>query len=214
MRIIEDIYKEYNVMHFLTLHQLRVAAVASIICDSLSINIDKDSIIKACLLHDIANIIKFNLNYFPEENEPEGLEYWEDVKYNLILKYGNDEHEASVKITKELGMNDYIIQMVNCIDAASIETIKMDNDFGQKICMYADNRVTPHKIVSIEERNEEARKRYKNHPHSFTKEERDFFMENLREIENQIFSKSNINPEDLNDENVNKVAETLKSYQI
>ena len=66
MKNITDIYEKYKIMPLLAMHQIRVAAVAMMICDSLSVPIDKDSVIKACLLHDIGNIIKFDLNHFPE----------------------------------------------------------------------------------------------------------------------------------------------------
>lgn len=214
MKKIGDIYNEYKVMKNLQLHQMRVAAVAFQICESLNLEVDRDSILKACLIHDIANIIKFNLNYFPEFNKPEGLEYWEKVKYDFILKYGNDEHKASVQITRDLGLDDYIVRLVDCVDAPAIETIKIGNDFGRKICIYADNRVTPHNIVSINERNLEAKKRYENHPNSFDEAERNFFMENLTEIESQIFSHSSINPEDIDDQSIEKYLEILKDFSI
>ena len=47
----------------LAMHQLRVAGVAMQICESLDTNIDTNSVVKACLLHDMGNIIKFNLLY-------------------------------------------------------------------------------------------------------------------------------------------------------
>jgi 5'-deoxynucleotidase YfbR-like HD superfamily hydrolase len=81
-------------------HQLRVAAVASIICDSFDFLINKEKIIKVCLLHDMGNIIKFQLDYFPELNKPEGLEYWQNVQKEFIAKYGPNEHNATMKIMR------------------------------------------------------------------------------------------------------------------
>ncbi len=212
MNNIKDIYKKYKIMPNLQLHQIRVAAVAAQICDSLSIEVDKESIITACLLHDMANIIKFNLNYFPELNEPEGLEYWQDVKNDYILRYGNDEHQASLMIARELGVSDYIYELIYCIDSSSVEIIAMEDDFGKKICIYADNRVTPHGIVSAEERSLEAKERYKDHPHAFNEEGRSFFMNNLFSIEKQIFSHTDIKSESINDESVSKYLEKLESF--
>lgn len=214
MRKIEDIYKEYNVMPMLALHQLRVASVAMQICDSLSVELDKETIIKACLFHDIANIIKFNLNYFPEQNETKGIEYWQKVKDEFIDKYGDSEHIASVKIVKELGLSDSIVHLVDIIEPEFVEYVNNGNDLMEKIGIYADNRVTPHGVVSIEERNLEAKKRYENHPHAFGDKEREFFMKNMSSIEKQIFSYSNIKPEDINDESILKYLEILKEYKI
>ncbi len=214
MRKIEEIYKEYKIMPILALHQMRVASVAMQICDSLSVGVDKDSLVKACLLHDIANIIKFDLNYFPEHNEPEGIDYWQKIKNEYIEKYGNSEHTASVQIVRDLGLSEYIARLVEIIEPEYVVEVNNSKDLGEKIGIYADNRVTPHGVVSIEERNLEAKKRYENHPHSFNDKEREFFMNNMSSIEKQIFSSSNIRPEDINDESILKYLEILKNYSI
>jgi hypothetical protein len=214
MRKITEIYKDYKIMPNLQMHQLRVASVASFICDSLSIKVDKESIVQACLIHDMGNIIKFHLDKFPEWNKPEGLEYWQEVKNDFIIRYGNNEHHATLDIARELGASDYILELVNCIDASSVEIIKMQDDFGQKICIYADNRVSPHGVVSSEEHSLEAKERYKNHPHAFDEKSRLFFNENLNLIEKQIFSKTKIKPEDINDESIKNYIEILKDSVI
>ena len=60
-----QIYEKYKIIPFLVMHQLRVAAVAEMICDSLSMSIDKDNIVRACTLHDMFNIVKFKFYHFP-----------------------------------------------------------------------------------------------------------------------------------------------------
>ena len=188
----------------LQMHQYRVAAVAFQICDSLSIKIDKESILMTCLLHDMGNIIKFHLDYFPEWNKPEGLEYWQKVQDDYIYKYGKDEHHATIKIAHEIGVSDYILDLINSVDPSIIEINKLGENFDKKICVYADNRVTPHGVVSIKQRLEEAKIRYENHSHSFEESEHLFYYENMDEIEKQIFSKTDIKPEDINDESITK----------
>ena len=74
-----EIYKEHNVMPNLQEHMLRVAAVASLICDNCTEKLNKEDIITACLLHDIGNIVQFQLSYFPEFNKPQGIEYWQGI---------------------------------------------------------------------------------------------------------------------------------------
>ena len=198
----------------LVMHQVRVAAVAMQICESLGVSVDCESIVKACLLHDMANIIKFNLEYFPEHNEPEGLEYWQKVKDDYISKYGHNEHVASLSIAEELGVSPYIYELVNCVDSSAIENIANGSDFGKKICIYADNRVTPFGVVSAEEHSLEAMERYKNHPLAFNEESRSFFNKYLFLTEIQIFSNSKIKPEDINDESVANYIEKLKAFTI
>jgi hypothetical protein len=214
MKKIEDIYKEYKVMPILALHQLRVAAVAMQICDSLSVKLDTDSIIKACLLHDIANIIKFDLTYFPHAVEPEGIDYWQSVKAECIEKYGKSEHVASAKIVKDLGQSAYVSRLVDMIEPEFVKEINSGNDLGEKIGVYADNRVTPHGVVSLSERLVEVKKRYEKHPHSFNDETHESYKKDIKEIENQIFSYSKIKPNDINDKSIEIYLEKLKNYEI
>ena len=214
MKKITDIYTQYKIMPNLQMHQFRVAAVAFQICDSLDIKIEKEDILKTCLLHDMGNIIKFNLNYFPEWNNPEGIEYWQKIKDDYITKYGNDEHHATIKIAKEIGIDSFVLDLIDSVDPSLIEINRKDLNFNKKICIYADNRVTPHGIVSIKERNIEAKKRYENHPHAFDENGHIHFIENIKEIEKQIFSHSKIKPEDITDESTIFYLENLKNFEI
>ncbi|OGJ05053.1 hypothetical protein A2387_02880 [Candidatus Nomurabacteria bacterium RIFOXYB1_FULL_36_10] len=214
MKKITEIYKEYNIMPMLAMHQMRVAGVAMQICEALDVEVDKESVIKACLLHDMGNIIKFKLEQRPEWNEPLGTAYWQGVKDDFILKYGNDEHHASLEIAKELGLSTSIYDLINCIDASVAEKIVIEDDFNKKICAYVDNRVSPHGVVSVEEHSLDAKKRYEDHPHAFDEEKRIFFNKNLFEIENQIFSHTKIKPEDINDESIVPYLEKLQDFSI
>lgn len=214
MKNIIEIYKEYKIMPNLVQHQIRVAAVAMQICNSLNITIDKDSIVKACLIHDMGNIIKFDLSLFPEWSSPEGEDYWESVKSEYIAKYGDREHNASNSIASELGVSFKISELIKCVDSSLIKQITNEDDFEKKICIYSDNRVSPHGIVSAEEHSLEAKERYKNHKHAFNEESRLLFNKDLNLIEKQIFSISNIKPEDINDESVKDYLEKLKNTLI
>jgi hypothetical protein len=214
MRKITDIYDEYKIMPNLQMHQLRVTAVAKQICESLSIETDKNAVIKACLLHDMGNIIKFTLGYFPEFLEPEGLEYWQKVKNDYIFKYGSNDHAASLAIAQEINVSARIYDLINCIDATVSENIAIEDDWEKKICAYADNRVSPYGVVSAIDHSINAKKRYKNHPHYFSEKDRSLFMKNLFSIEKQIFSRSKIKPEDINDASVARDIEILKDFEI
>jgi hypothetical protein len=116
MRKIKDIYEEYKIMPNLQMHQLRVAGVVSQLCDSLNLEVTKETLIITCLLHDMGNIIKSRLDYFPEFIKPEGLGYWQNVKDEFIQKYGEDEHEATVQIIKELGLPERVVNLAGKTD--------------------------------------------------------------------------------------------------
>lgn len=209
-----DIYTEYKIMPNLQLHMLRVAAVASIICDNFIREVNKEKIIFACLLHDMGNIIKSNLLYFPEFNEPEGIDYWENVKSEYIKKYGDNEHNATLKIMEELGATPEYISIVDKIDFVNVCDHSMQEDFIMKIVVYADMRVDPKGVVSYEGRMNEAKKRYKTFRHLTTDKQREKLFSCGQDIEKQIFSKCRIKPEDINDEIVEPIISSLKDFVI
>lgn len=209
-------------------HQLRVAGVAMQICDAINgVEIDRDAIIKTCLLHDMGNIIKFNLDYFPEFLEPEGLEYWQKVKDEYIEKYGKDEHHATMQIAKELPVFNNVIEFINSIGFSQAEKNKEDNNFSIKICCYSDMRVRPEGIVLLSDRLNDLRNRYNsqrrsidikekylNRPSAVSENLRNIFEDSLKEIEKQIFSKCKIKPEDITDKSVALYIEKLKNFEI
>ena len=62
-----NIYAKYKIPPQLQTHQLRVAAVAKTICEHLWPKLsDMRTIISTCLVHDMGNIIKFDLDKFPK----------------------------------------------------------------------------------------------------------------------------------------------------
>lgn len=217
MRNILDIYKEYKIMPNLAMHQLRVASVIYLIINNLNIKVDEDVAIQAGLLHDMGNIIKFDLNYFPEFSKPLGLEYWQNIQNEYIKKYGRDEHKATQDILKELNVNQKVID----IDEQMVFGLLCDNkdkeNWELKLLHYADMRVGPYGIISYEERMEDARKRYeKKLDDEMTREvgRRELLLSCGKDIERQIFANCKIKPEDINDESVKKIIEELKSFEI
>lgn len=194
-------------------HMLRVAAVASLICDNFDEPLPKEEIISACLLHDMGNIIKSDLKYFPEFLEPQGLDYWQEVKDEYIQKYGKNELQATVQIIQELGLSNLLPVFGGMSFAKAKENLAVE-DFAIKICFYADLRVDPHGVVSYEGRMEEGKKRYQNRTDVFSTEGRDYLVQCGKEIEKQIFAKCKIKPEDINNETAAPIILSLRGFVI
>ena len=214
---IGEIYRKYKIMPSLQEHMLRVAAVASLICDNFTEPLLKEEIITACLLHDMGNIIKFKLDAFPEFLEPEGLDYWQKVKNEYIKKYGENEHKATTMILKELGVSERVIFIVDQINFVLYCRLCDSPDLSSKIVVYADGRVDPHGVVSFEERMNEGKNRYKNHKSTFgavTEKERQRLVAYGLEIEKQVFAKCKIKPEDINDTAIAPIILSLKNFVI
>ena len=214
-KTISEIYTEYKIMPSLQNHMLRVAAVASLVCDNFNEPLEKNNIVIACLLHDMGNIIKSDLNYFPEFVEPEGLEYWQNVKNEYIKKYGDNEDQAHEKITRELGVSSEVILLVNQNRFSLFCKHKDLGDINVKIMHYADARVGPYGVLSYDERMNEAKKRYQNREdNNLKEEERKRLVACGKEIEQQIFSKCKIKPEDINDESVKSMILELNNFVV
>ena len=219
MKILE-IYEKYQIMPQLQEHQLRVAGVAGVICENFNplpirlslragsnpphkgegtASIDGMNIVKACLLHDMGNILKFDLKkshiFLKKEID---VEFWEKVKEEYREKYGSDEHQASLEIAKEIGVSQRVLELIDCIEFSKVEENLNSTDFGKKICEYSDDRVGFLGVMSMEERFADLRARYAHrHTQWGAEEARQKFETSVREIEKQIFIHCNIKPEDI-----------------
>src|SRR3989338_7200834 len=120
MKTPREIYAAYNIMPSLQLHQLRVAAVAKLLCEHLKKSVRTKDVVVACLFHDMGNIVKFQLGDIPEFLEPEGLAYWEGVKAEFIEKYGREQHAANETIAREIGLSEDVISCILAINFSKI----------------------------------------------------------------------------------------------
>lgn len=210
---INEIYEKYKIMPNLQFHMLRVAAVASLICDNFRKEAHKSSIISACLLHDMGNIVKFKLDRFPEFLEPEGFEYWFKVQQDFIQKYGEEDYSVTYKILNEMKVPSRIVKLIKSIEFAKAPQSAISDNFERKICIYSDLRVAPLGIVSLEERLTEVKSRYIRN-----KKVTEAFFDNLsssmREIEKQVFKYCKLKPEDISDSELRQTIENLARFEV
>jgi len=199
----------------LRLHMYRVAGVASVICDNIAENVDRESIITACLLHDMGNIIKFKLDLFPTFLEPEGREYWQNVQNEYFKKYGKDEHVATIDIAREVGVNEKVMHLLESIGFTQAKENYAATDFDRKIAAYSDMRVEPHGVVSLEDRFRDGRKRTRIHkPNSHDESLFEEMSSFLRKIEKQIFEKAAIKTDDVTDEKISDYVKKLSDFEV
>ena len=209
---ITEIYKKYKITSALQEHQLRVAAVAKQICDNLAVPVDAKTVIEACLLHDMGNIIKFELGSNPKWLEPEGLEYWKVVQKEFTNKYGEDEHHATLQIAKELKVSHDVFSCIDNIGFSKAVRNLEQGTIEQKICGYSDMRVGPDRVLSLEGRLEDGNARWPHRPHFVID-----FGERTRAwhaIESQIFENVKIQPSNITDECIAPIIEELRAYEI
>jgi|SRR5665213_138810 len=222
MRTPREIYEAYRIMPILDTHQLRVASVAKMICDSFANStdspIDARSIILTALFHDMGNIIKSNLDYFPDLfKDQEERAYWEKVKQEYIEKYGVNEHYAALAITEELGLSEVVRRYIAGIGFSNVKTTRDSGSYEEKICEYADLRVGPFGVLTLEGRITDIQTRYAGRRHAAVPDDENEFNELKQaafEMEGQIFAKTSIKPEDINDASVAPLIEELRDYQV
>ncbi len=209
MNIIE-IYKKYHLPENLQMHMLRVAACSNLIIDNWTgKEIDKESIIRVCLLHDMGNMVKIPEDFSKDEE-------FLNIRKKYFNKYGTNDHEINLEIGKQEGLTEKeIIILDGKRSRKNEETLKSDS-YEIKICAYCDQRVAPDGVVGIKERLEDAKIRYKDKPLSVwsNEEKANHLIECSLGIEKQIMEYCKLKPEDINDVSIQKYIEKLKRYEI
>jgi hypothetical protein len=213
---ITEVYDKYNIDKMLLAHQLRVAAVAKLVCDNFTKPVDTGTVITACLLHDMGNILKYDFSQPGDWYQPKGKEYWRQVQKAVATKYNsNDEHEVTLKIAKELKVSQAVLDCIKSIDfGRAIETYS-GSKLEPKICSYADLRVTPLGVVSLRERLDEGARRYKNRPDKWLSSD---IAAKIHQacFDNEAFISRHcrLKLSDITDELAAPIAEQLKAYEI
>lgn len=216
MKTVQKIYEQYRIMPGLQLHQLRVAGVAKMMCDHFNEPIRADDVVLACLFHDMGNIVKSDLSLFPEFLKPEGRAHWEFVKAEYIRAYGGEQHSVNAAIAHEIGLPERIVKWYDVSGFSKLAGIVKSDSLELKVYQYADLRVGPHGVLSLESRLAEGRARYaaRRRPHYANDEAFAHLSAQARTLEKQLFAKINIAPEDITEEAVAPLIEELRKYEV
>lgn len=205
---VSDIYHKYQVPKGLQEHMIRVAALAQIICESWKgEGIDKDSIIQACLFHDIAKPMVFDLakqaQYGMSEEDIESLKkHQEDLKF----LYGDDEHHATVKICVEVGCSSKAVKLIDDLEWDYIPRLLEKNNSEALIPIYCDMRIGIKGVLLLQERLDDLRKR--------TGEDKDNVAENGNKVENFLKEKVSIDLNSVADVQLNEKFESFLNMDI
>lgn len=159
----DEMYKQFGTPKNLQVHML---TVTSLICDVkqhwIGEDINWDDLIIAGLLHDLGNVIKFDLDKFPNllGDELPRIEFWREEQKKLIAKYGSDDHEATGKMLDELGVSERIKEVIQTKSFGNIRNTASSNDWLPKILQYCDLRVSPYGLMTLDERVRDIEERY------------------------------------------------------
>ena len=205
-----DIYNKYHLPENLQMHMLRVAACSNLIIDNWNgQEIDKESIIRVCLLHDMGNMVKIPEDFSKDEE-------FIKIRKKYFDKYGTNDHEINLEIGKIEGLSEKELKILDGKRSRKNEETLNSNSYEIKICAYCDQRVAPNGVVGIKERLEDAKVRYKDKPLSvwFNEEKANHLIECSLGIEKQIMELCKLNPEDISDDSIQTYIEQLKKYEI
>jgi len=178
-----------------------------------SVIINWNIVIKSALLHDLGNIVKFDLEKHPEifKAEGENIEHWKKMQKEMIDKYGVDDHAATRKMLAELRVDDRIVKIILSKTFGNSKEIAAGNNWHAKILLYADLLVAPSGIVTLNSRLEELIKRsirYSSRP--------DYpeLIEAARDIEKQIQEKVAVPLSEISDDSIKNVFENIENTDI
>lgn len=206
--IIAEIYESYEIPPNLQEHQLTVASVAQTVCDVQVGFVETDAVVRACLLHDMGNIIKFKLESTDPGLALGDVEHWRTVQKRFIAKYGPSEHEATLAIAREIGVPSRILELLDMIGFSHARATLESGDRAAMIASYSDMRVSPTGVTSLHARLDNIRERYGSTP------ERVDMEKAYEAMEKELFTDVHIAPEDITDESVAVIRNQLRQNSL
>ena len=208
MNILE-IYNQYHLPENLQMHMLRVTACTNLILDNWTgKSIDREAITRVSLLHDMGNMVKI-----PEEGQDR--EFIE-IRRKYFEEYGTNDHAINMVIGKKEGLTEKELEILDGKRSRKNEQTAKSDNYEIKICAYCDQRVAPDGVVSLKERLENAKIRYKDKPLSVwsNEEKANQLIKWALQIEEQIMKYCKRTPEDINNQSIQAYIDRLKEYEI
>ena len=203
------IYNQYHLPENLQMHMLRVAACTNLILDNwMGKTIDRKAITRVSLLHDMGNMVKI-----PEEGQDREFIV---IRRKYFEEYGTNDHEINMVIGKNQGLNNKELEILDGKRSRKNEQTAKSDNYEIKICAYCDQRVAPDGVVSLKERLEDAKIRYKDKPLSVwsNEEKANQLIKLALEIEEQVMRYCKLKPEDINNQSIQTYIDRLKEYEI
>ncbi len=209
---ISEIYKHFGIPPNLQEHMLRVAAVVSLIQKHWTgDSMDWETTKKLALLHDLGNVVKMDNKNHPEflGDEQFNVDYWNQRQKEMIAKYGSDDDEATRKMLLEIGIDQKTADIIfNKRFVNSVHT-KNSNNWPLIIMYYADLRVLPFGIGSLEERLSDIKKRYLN---MVARPDFKDLLSACRDIEKIVQENLDISVNEINNNSIDKEITKNKDY--
>lgn len=201
---IDEIYQRFSVPQNLKEHMFRVFGIISVIGKNWTgEKLDWNLIKKLSLLHDLGNIVKFNL----KEEEM----YLKETQKMMIDKYGADDHEATGKMVKELGFSGEAVDTIQSKSFGNSIEIAKSQNYLLKILYYSDMRVLPNGVGTLEDRLSDVRNRM---PKYSSRPDFEDLVSASRDIETQIQKSVSVPLSTINNETIIQFISEASSYDV
>lgn len=173
------IYQQYSIPLNLAQHMLQAAALGNLILDSWQgSGLDRQLLISTLLVHDIGNLVKFDLNSSPtitfqhtddvvkipqllQLRTIDDSDYWLRKQKEMRDKYSSHADQANRLIVKELGLDPRINRLLEHHSLQELTTLLHNDNWQKKIVLYADMRVAPSGLTNLTARIKDLRRRYR-----------------------------------------------------
>lgn len=193
---IKNLIKEFHVPSHVLAHSKKVAEVALFLGEKLiekGEKVDLDLIEKGSLLHDILRICDFHIwepHKFPENLTKGKLEKWNSLREKFK---GIHHADAAYQIFMEKGHKNLAEIILKHKFVYILDKRFAPKTWEEKIVYYADKRVMHDKIVSLDERIKDGKKRNVHSKKALALSEK--AEKRIYELEKEIFEKIGGEPE-------------------
>ncbi len=161
----EQIFERYRLPQLLQTHLWRTASLMELLLNHWhGPELDKELLIETMLLHDLGNLVKFDLTdttpiMLLSETE---LPMYRALQAKWHQKYGKVVDAVTVSFIKELRLANgpTMSQIILAHTDGTQATTVAQNDWSQKLCDYTDFRIAPHGLVTLQQRFDDLSKRY------------------------------------------------------
>ncbi len=206
-----ELLKQYRVPEHIVKHSVIVAKLAVFLAGRLrekGISVDIELVDRACLLHDVARPCDFKGSDSNSSKQaikeqsygllPEDRAKWQQLK----AKYQGLCHEDIAYELLKIKYPELAVTIKRHRYIAILDEKEKPTTWEEKLVYYADKRIMHDRIVSLKERLEEAHKRniHLRERHTQNGINTSKVDPLIFELEEEIFSKINLNPLDVMDE--------------
>lgn len=207
-----SIYEQYRIPPNLQDHMLAVAGVGRIIAQALPLeSVDVTRVTQTLLLHDLGNIIKYDLTkpelFGNEPSDTASLALFAALQTEFQERYGTNPELATAIIMRELGIAADVIVLLEQLDMRRLREVLTHGSWEEKIVLYADQRVSPYGVVSMDERIADVLVRYP-HLHDVITAG----LENCRVLENQLAGEMGWHPSEITPDQVHTHFAELRQF--